>query len=107
MNPMIIFALLTLWLLTELKEFFLNGGATNKLAFVLLKIIFIFIMMVMCFFFNFFMKFFQSLPTPNFHDAMDKAYSIVQNRAENNIRDEKKYLNNNIKEIFNKGYNSH
>jgi hypothetical protein len=108
MNPMIIFILLTLWLLTELKDFFLNGGASNKLAFVLLKIIFIFIMMVVCFFFNFFMRFFQNYPAFNLDGTVAEAYSMIRNKLGPQVKaGEPNYLNNFNKENLNKGYNSH
>ena len=41
MRDLVILALLAGWLASELKDFFINGGISNTLAFSLLKIIFI------------------------------------------------------------------
>ncbi len=41
MKDLVILAILSGWLAAELKEFFINGGISNALAFSLLKIIFI------------------------------------------------------------------
>lgn len=38
---LVILSLLSGWMISKLKDFFINGGITNSLAFTLLKIIFI------------------------------------------------------------------
>ena len=46
MTMIVVLALLSGWLVTELKDFFSNGGVTNTLAFGLLKMIVIVVMIL-------------------------------------------------------------
>ncbi len=68
--PLIIMAILSGWLFSEMKDFILNGGCDNKLATILLKVIFIIVGILICAFSDFnFEKFFpskdkQDTPTP-------------------------------------------
>jgi len=55
-----ILAILSGWLFSEMKDFIMNGGYDNKLATILLKIVFILVGILMCAFFDFnYEKYFQ------------------------------------------------
>jgi hypothetical protein len=67
---LIVMAILSGWLFSEIKDFILNGGCDNKLATILLKVIFIVVGILICAFSDFnFEKFFlfkdkHEKPTP-------------------------------------------
>ena len=54
----IIIAILSGWLFSEIKDFILNGGFDNKLATILLKIVFILLGIIICTFLDY-EKYFQ------------------------------------------------
>jgi hypothetical protein len=72
---LIILAILSGWLFSEMKDFIMNGGYDNKLATILLKIVFILVGILICALFDFnYEKYFQpkekhetpSTPPPEF-----------------------------------------
>ena len=57
---LLIIAILSGWIFSEMKDFILNGGYDNKIATIILKIIFILVGILVCVFFDFnYEKYFQ------------------------------------------------